>query len=48
MQDDYKWRMREYARRTADELLKQLHSRPAEESPESEGIATWKDRSVTA
>jgi len=27
MQDDYKWRMREYARRTADELLKQLHSR---------------------
>jgi len=31
MQDDYTERMRTYGRRTADELLKQLHSRPSEE-----------------
>jgi hypothetical protein len=31
MHHDHDEHMREYARRTADELLKNLHSRPTEE-----------------
>jgi hypothetical protein len=34
--DDHDQRMRTYARRTADELLKHLHSRPTEEISEEQ------------